>query len=101
MGFCQTCHDVGCSACVQSFTEPEDDDSGDEYNADQNMVDDESDEPEEQKEDTEVYEGEHGEVEDVSNDQALQIALLKRLPVGKSDYEELIKIAAAEYRRIR
>jgi hypothetical protein len=60
----------------------------DDYDAD----DDEKEEPQE------AIEGPIHPVEDISEDQALQLELLKRLPVSKSDYAELIELAAREYR---
>jgi len=63
----------------------------DDYDAD----DDEKEEPYVPQE---AIEGPIHPVEDISEDQALQQELLKRLPVSKSDYAELIELAAREYR---
>ena len=63
----------------------------DDYDAD----DDEKEEPYVPQE---AIEGPIHPVEDISEDQALQLELLKRLPVSKSDYAELIELAAREYR---
>ena len=45
-----------------------------------------------------VIEGDPQPVEDISEDQTLQLEILKRLPVSKTDYAELIELAAKEYR---